>query len=224
MRYIVTGTSRGLGFCLAKELVNHGQVLGVSRSIGAASALSSMENFSHFSLDLSIDWSSELFQTVSTYLDEFVRDDQFALILNAASFYSGFERLDQSALRELFNINFFSSFRLVNWAKDLNLRRVLIINSISGLIGQESQHEYSASKHALMGLARSLSKAAKNSNYDVMCINPGGIKTDLWSSVHDTDSSDFLCPESLAKVCLGLLLIPDRAFIENFVILPAVDV
>ena len=224
MKYIITGTSSGLGFCLAERLISQGHVAGISRSIGKSSTLSSSGRFNYYSYDLSQTSNEKLFNGLIENLLNFIDGDPYTLILNAAGFYTGINRLSYPLLATLFEVNLFSIMNLVRRLDGLTLRRVLIINSISGLLGQCEQHEYSASKHAVMGYARSLSKSAKNSDYDVMCVNPGGMKTELWSGHDEIDSSDFLNPEVVADVCISLLLIPQRSFIESMIILPPSDV
>jgi 3-oxoacyl-[acyl-carrier protein] reductase len=132
--------------------------------------------------------------------------------------------LSALSLTALFEVNVFSLMNLVRELQASKLRRIFIVNSISGMIGQSQQHEYSASKHAIMGFARSLAKNAKDSEYDVMCINPGGMKTELWAKYNDVNCSDFLSPDTVADVCMSLLSIPQRTFIEYMSILPPSDV
>ena len=159
------------------------------------------------------------YQLLINKILSFINKDEFTLILNAAKFYSSSNRLIDKDLREFFEVNLFSCIELVKSLEVFNLKRIFIINSISGIIGQSNQHEYSSAKHALMGFSRSLAKSAKNSKYDVMTINPGGMKTSLWKD----NTSDFLNPESIADVCINLLLIPERTFIENMSIIPPSD-
>jgi short-subunit dehydrogenase len=223
MKFIVTGTSSGLGFCIAQRLILIGNVLGVSRSLGKAHSLINSNIFSHISYDFSLPSSGIEFQSLVHQLRIYAGNDPITIVLNAANFYSGPHRLSDDSLKNLFEINVFSLMHLVQSVEVLNLRRILIINSISGLIGQPHQHEYSASKHAVMGFSRSLAKSAKNKNYDVMCINPGGMITELWNNYQSVDCSDFLLPEVVADITISLITIPQRIFIENMVLLPPSD-
>ena len=52
MKFVITGASRGLGLELSKILVQHGTVIGLSRSQGPKSLLSSGV-FHHVNCDLS---------------------------------------------------------------------------------------------------------------------------------------------------------------------------
>lgn len=225
MKYVITGTSSGLGFILAKNFTRKNEyVVGISRSIGKAESLTKNEHFSHVRIDLARINNSKNLKKALAKLRAVIDDGPFILILNAATFYAGEERITDRRLSELFNVNVFSSMILVEELSNLNLRRILVINSISGLIGQSQQHEYCASKHALMGFTRSLIKSAKNSNYDVMCINPGGMKTELWTDYETVKTDDFLEGETVADICESLISIPQRCFIENMPILPPSDI
>ena len=224
MKFIITGSSRGLGYHLTERLISHGCVVGISRSLGHADIFSRSGSFMHIQYDFSLELCEDEFNILVEKLISFIGNEPFTLILNSANFYTGIERLSNSKLMTLFKINVFSLMSLVQALERHKLRRVFIVNSIAGLIGQRQQHEYSASKHAVMGFARSLAKSAKHTEYDVMCINPGGIKTELWSNYEEVDTSDFLSPDTVADVCVSLILIPQRTFIENMLILPPSDV
>jgi short-subunit dehydrogenase len=223
MKYIITGTSSGLGYCLAEKLILQGSVAGISRTIGKSCKFSTSA-FTHVSFDLAQLADSEKFEYLINNLITFINNEPFTIILNAANFYSGENRFNDDQLKRIFQINVFSLINLTNSITNPLLRRVFIVNSISGLIGQSKQHEYSASKHAVMGFSRSLIKSAKESDYDVMVINPGGMKTELWNDYKSIDTSCFLLPETVADICIALLSIKERTFIENMVILPPSDV
>ena len=223
MKYIITGTSSGLGYWLSKKLISYGEVVGVSRSLGLADKLHQSGQFSHLKFDFSESIDENCFNTLINDLKIFINNQPFAIVLNAGCFYSGIYRLTEKKLMELFHVNIFSIIKLIQALEKPFLRRVFIVNSISGIIGQSHQHEYSASKHAVMGFARSLAKSAKNLDYDVMCINPGGMKTELWKNYLESDTSDFLMPEVMANICVSLILIPQRAFIAQMIILPPSD-
>jgi 3-oxoacyl-[acyl-carrier protein] reductase len=224
MKYIITGTSRGLGYCLAERLALQGQVAGISRSPGGKYTLRDSDNFKYIQYDFSQGNSNDRFLSLIEQLWNFIDNEPFTLILNAASFYANRKRLPSSLLTAMFEVNVFSIMDLMRELESSYLRRVFIVNSISGIIGQSQQHEYSASKHAIMGFARSLAKSAKDAKYDVMCINPGGMKTELWAEHDEVDCSDFLSPDAVADVCMCLLSIPQRTFIEYMSILPPSDV
>ena len=224
MKYLITGVSSGLGFCLAERLLARGQVIGISRSRGKSEVLCNSSEYLHLEFDFSRSIESKEFQVLINKLQYIIDDEPFTIVLNAACFYAGEKRLSRAQLLSLFEVNLFSIIGLVQALESLKLRRVFFVNSISGIIGQANQHEYSASKHAVMGFARSLAKKAKYSTYDVMCINPGGMKTELWDQYKNVNSSDFLNPSYVADLCVSLIEFPQRVFIEYLSLLPPSDI
>ncbi len=224
MKYLVTGTSSGLGFELTTQLIKKYSVIGVSRNIGKASKFSQSKRFSFIPYDLCSIEDGIKYSNFKKKLINEINLEEFTLIINAAQFYSGKIRLTILQTKEMFNINLFSIMDLIETLRKISLRRILIVNSASGLIGQANEHEYASSKHALMGYARSLIKEAKNYSFDVMCINPGGIKTELWNNYPDVDTRSFIEPKELARIILSLLMTKQKLFIENMTILPTADI
>ena len=224
MKYIITGASSGLGFCIAKRLIIHGQVLGISRTTGKSNLLLESGMFKYIRYDLSKTSNKKSYAILIKQILEFIEDEPFTLILNAANFYYGNKRLSHLKLNTLFQVNVFSIMNIIRDMKEYDLRRVFIINSVSGLAGQKNQHEYSASKHAVLGYSRSLAKSAKHDNFDVISINPGGMKTELWEDIDKVNTLDFLSPEIVADICMNLILIKGRIFIDTMSLLPPSDV
>ena len=224
MKYLITGTSSGLGFELASQLIRTNNVIGISRNVGKFKKFSKLKHFNFIPFNLGFIEDEFKYSNFKKKLIEKISSDDFILILNAAQFYSGEIRLSVSQVKDMFTINLFSIMNFIENLKKLNLKRILIVNSISGLVGNPNQHEYVSSKHALMGYTKSLIKEAKNSNFDVMCINPGGIKTELWDDYSNIDTSSFIEPKELARIIISLLDTKQKLFIESMVILPSDDV
>ena len=65
--------------------------------------------------------------------------------------------------------------------------RIINISSISGLMGNPGQVNYSSSKSALNGFTKSLAKELGSRNITVNCVAPGYIDTDMTSFL-DEDS------------------------------------
>ena len=63
--------------------------------------------------------------------------------------------------------------------------RIINISSISGLMGNPGQVNYSASKSALNGFTKSLAKELGSRNITVNCIAPGFIETDMTSFLEE---------------------------------------
>jgi NAD(P)-dependent dehydrogenase (short-subunit alcohol dehydrogenase family) len=225
MVYIVTGSTSGLGLKIALKLCKEGKVIGISRSISVPSELREFGKiYSHYELDLS-ESSCKVRKSFKKIISTINPDERVVLIINAAKFQASNMALDPEESIALFNSNFFNATVLVNSLIGAQLRRVLFINSISGLVAQPNQFDYSASKHALQAFSDTLAISAKESDFDVMTINPGGINTELWDNADNSPPVEkFIDPDELAGLVVYILKLQGRIFIKNFIILPSVDV
>ena len=52
MKYVITGTSSGLGFELASQLINRNNIIGISRKVGKFDKFSQLKNFNFIPFNL----------------------------------------------------------------------------------------------------------------------------------------------------------------------------
>lgn len=223
MKYLITGASSGLGLKLAVKLLNHGDVIGLSRKHVDMTPYENEFNYIPLVVDLSVPGVIAEKSDISIALLNILQNDPFTLVINAASFYSGEQRLNFPQRNKMFCVNIFSVMDLVETLRQLNMRRIFFVNSISGLTGQKTQHEYSSSKHALMGYVRSLIKQSTDEPYDIMSINPGGLDTNLWSKYPEVNRNNFLDPDEIADLIAFMIKMRQRVFVPEFVMLPSCD-
>tara|TARA_R100000664_G_scaffold27197_1_gene37741 strand:+ start:10078 stop:10806 length:729 start_codon:yes stop_codon:yes gene_type:complete len=78
--------------------------------------------------------------------------------------------------------------------------RIINIASSSAYAGSPRTCVYSASKHALLGLSRSLYKELKTEGVRVFCVSPGSIQTDMGREVEKLGQlyDTFMTPEEVA--------------------------
>ena len=79
--------------------------------------------------------------------------------------------------------------------------RIINIASSSAYAGSATTSAYCASKHALLGLSRSLHKELKEHNIRVICVSPGSIKTEMGRKVEKLgqDFDTFMEPQEVAE-------------------------
>jgi 3-oxoacyl-[acyl-carrier protein] reductase len=97
-------------------------------------------------------------------------------------------------------------------------RRGEIINvaSVVGFKGYARQAGYTAAKHGLLGLTKSLALEAQPHGIRVSAVCPGGVDTDLAAQARpDLDRSVLLKPEDVARVVLFLLSLPARTAVDS---------
>ena len=221
-KFVITGTSSGLGEGLAYELLNFGgNVIGISTSDIKNEFLSDNQCYDHIALDL-----NDLNSITSLDISKLVLpSDEVCLIINAAQFsFDDSMSIEMDTANMMFNINYHSAVSLIKLLKN-NLKRVIFINSISGLNSQLNQSQYSASKHALQAYSEVLAKESVALDFDVMSLNPGGMKTPLWGKIDTSvDQSKFLEIETVVATVRFLANLPINTYIKNFTLLPSSDV
>jgi short-subunit dehydrogenase len=77
--------------------------------------------------------------------------------------------------------------------------RIVNIGSSSAYSGFKNGTIYCSSKHAMLGLSRSLFDELKGHGIRVYCISPGSIKTKMGKQSKDQDFKTFLDPAEVAK-------------------------
>jgi short-subunit dehydrogenase len=221
-KFIITGTSSGLGEGIALALLDSDEnVVGISSSDIKNKYLVDNQSYDHIALDL-----NDLNAITSLDISKLVLpSDRVCLIINAAQFsFDDSMSIDIESSNRIFNINYHSAISLIKLYKN-NLKRVIFINSISGLNSQLNQSQYSASKHALQAYSEVLAKESIYLDFDVMSINPGGMKTPLWDKIdNNVDQSQFLNIETVVNTVTFLSKLPSNTYVKNFILLPKSDV
>ena len=96
---------------------------------------------------------------------------------------------------------------------------IINISSVVGFKGYPNQAAYTASKHALLGLTKSLAVEAQEHGIRVSAILPGGVDTEMVAKARpDLDPKILLEPEDIAHTVLFLLSLSDRAAIDQIYI------
>ncbi|MHC4982991.1 MAG: SDR family oxidoreductase [Planctomycetota bacterium] len=96
---------------------------------------------------------------------------------------------------------------------------IINISSVVGFKGYPNQAAYTASKHGVVGLTKSLAAEAQEHNVRVSVVMPGGVDTGLVGDARpDLESSVLLEPEDIAQTVLYLLSLSDRAHVDQIYI------
>ncbi|MFW6180148.1 MAG: SDR family NAD(P)-dependent oxidoreductase [Spirochaetota bacterium] len=96
---------------------------------------------------------------------------------------------------------------------------IINIASVVGFKGYPNQSAYTASKHAVMGMTKSLAVEAQEHGVLVAAISPGGVDTMLAADARpDLDRSRLILPEDIARSVLYLLSLSDRAWVDHLYI------
>lgn len=185
---IVTGASRGLGLAICDRLLQENYfVVAISRNLSnELSALCSEQELSivHISYDLA-DLKS-IHALCKSITDNYGRP--YGLVNNAAIGSDGvLATMHNSEISTLLDINVQAPILLSKYlSRSMMLNRtgrIINISSIIASTGFSGLSVYAASKAALEGFTRSLSREVGKAGITVNCVAPGYMQTDMTSSL-----------------------------------------
>ncbi|AIL47057.1 MULTISPECIES: SDR family oxidoreductase [Elizabethkingia] len=219
---LVTGASKGIGRAIAEKFAENGADL-----ILFARSIEELNN-------LKFELESKFGNTVYVYEVDVTNKEDLAvaftdILQNKKKFFeilvnnagimrdSMLNTVKMDLIEENFKTNTFSSILISQYALKafLRLRKGSIINisSIIGTNGNSGQSIYSASKSAILGFSKSLSKELAALNIRVNVVAPGFIKTNLteeYQEKYNNTNNPFIGmrrmgePEDVANVALFL--------------------
>ncbi len=96
---------------------------------------------------------------------------------------------------------------------------IINLSSVVGFKGYPNQSAYTASKHGIMGITKSLAVEAQEYGIRVSAILPGGVDTEFIADARpDLDRSILILPEDIAKTVLYFLSLSDKAMVDQIYI------
>lgn len=197
---LVTGAGRGIGKAIAETLAKNGvTVICVSKSESSCGAVADAINASGGkakALAVDVADSAAIASAAESLLKEFPTID--ILVNNAGITRDGLLfRMSDADWNDVINTNLSSCF---HWTKHLarpmtraRWGRIINIASVSGIMGNAGQANYSAAKAGMIGLTKTLAREFASRSVTANVVAPGFIKTDM--------TTDFVNnPEVSAKI------------------------
>ena len=199
---LVTGGNRGIGFAIAKEFVASGYRVAVTARSGQGpegSMTVTADVTDAASLDAAIAEVEAALGPIEVLVanagitkDTLLSDEEFESVVdtNLNGVFRVVKRVTKSMLRQKFG-------------------RVILIGSVVGLLGSAGQVNYSATKSALVGIARSITREIGAKNITANVVAPGFIDTDMTAALSEElaatyrsriPAGRFASPEEVAKV------------------------
>jgi 3-oxoacyl-[acyl-carrier protein] reductase len=187
---IVTGSSKGLGLEICKNLLeNNYKVIGISRTITDEFKLlqdTYLEQLVYKQFDFIN--TKEIHNLVKSITKEY--GNIYALINNSAMGSDGvLGTMHENEISTLLKVNIEAPILLTKYATRsmlLEMRgRVINIGSIIASTGFSGLSVYGATKSALTGFTKSLSRELGRANITVNTIAPGYMKTSMTKNIKD---------------------------------------
>ena len=187
-RVLVTGSGRGIGKAIALELGRAGFEVVLHYRVNLTEAQRTKEELKEFNPNvrlLCFDVSDRA-TTKAALMEEVAEHGAFwGVVCNAGITRDGpFPGLEDEDWDVVMRTNLDSFYNVLSplTMPMIKLRaggRIVVISSLSGLVGNRGQVNYSASKAGLIGAAKALSKELAKRNITVNCVAPGLIESDM---------------------------------------------
>lgn len=220
---LVTGASRGIGREIARVLAEQGAtVVAAARATDLLEQLASESQgrIVPMAVDLAdVESIRSLFAQVRAQLgrlDILINNAGIGLYGTVKDFpVEEFDRVMAVNLRGAF-VCCQEAMRIM---ADQQSGYVMNISSVVGIKGYPNQGAYTASKHGLMGLTKTLAVEAQEYGVRVSAILPGGVDTDMVAQARpDLDRSILIRTSDIAQTVLYLLSLSPQAHVDQIYI------
>lgn len=193
-RVLVTGSSRGIGRAIAIALGGAGYevvVNGRTASPALRGAVEAIEALDGTARALVTDVRDR--DATRAALEEDIQQHgaYYGIICNAGLHRdAAFPAMTDAEWDEVLGVNLDGFYNVVKPAVMPMIRlrsggRIILISSVSGLMGNRGQVNYSAAKAGLIGAAKALAVELAKRNITVNCVAPGIIESEMSDGVSD---------------------------------------
>jgi 3-oxoacyl-[acyl-carrier protein] reductase len=231
---LVTGASSGIGRAIALRLAADGYTIAVhygKNKQGAIETEGAIRAESGKARLLSFDVSNADESRNAIEDDIEKHGAYYGVVCNAGITRDGaFPMLEQSDWRQVIDVNLNGLYNVLHPIVMPMIRRrkpgrIVTISSVSGIMGNRGQANYSASKAGIIGATKSLAIELAKRKITVNCVAPGLIESDMTDDLPMDKILEAIPmrrmgkPEEVAAT-VAFLCSPDAAYITRQVISP----
>ncbi|MCD8371732.1 MAG: 3-oxoacyl-ACP reductase FabG [Clostridia bacterium] len=208
---LVTGGTKGIGKAIALEFLQLGYEVVINYSSDEETALATQSEFNmlgYCPVLICADVSDEN-QVREMFREFFSIYDRLDILVNNAGI-SLYEVIQDTSLDDwdrVFAVNVRGMFLCCREAADKMIGSgggcIINISSVWGEVGASCEVAYSASKAAVIGFTKALSKELAPSNVRVNCVSPGIIDTSMNSRFTSEEIEDLISQVPLGRLGVG---------------------
>ena len=192
-RVLITGSSRGIGASIARRLANEYEVVLHARSRSDELLKMASELGAKF---MTFDVADTAAAKEAIEADMEANGVYYGIILNAGITRDNtFVGLSDEEWFDVIDVNLNGFYNVLRPALMPMIRarkpaRIVTLSSVSGVIGNRGQVNYSASKAGIIGASKALAVELASRGITVNCVAPGLIKTDMSEEILNSDFLD----------------------------------
>lgn len=192
-RVLITGSSRGIGASIARCLADEYEVVLHARSKSDELLKMASELGAKF---MTFDVADTAAAKEAIEADMEANGVYYGVILNAGITRDNtFVGLSDEEWFDVIDVNLNGFYNVLRPALMPMIRarkpaRIVTLSSVSGVIGNRGQVNYSASKAGIIGASKALAVELASRGITVNCVAPGLIKTDMSEEILNSDFLD----------------------------------
>ena len=203
---VITGGSRGIGAAIARKLASQGTNIAVIYAGNEALANQVCDQCQGYAVTAkayrcNVADFDQVKETVAQIKADFGTVD--ILVNNAGITKDGLIlMMKEEAFDEVLDVNLKGAFNLIRHCSGMMLRKkagaIVNITSVSGLVGNPGQANYSAAKAGLVGLTKAVAKELAPKGITCNAVAPGFIETDMTRGL--TENPDLIKSIPMGRV------------------------
>lgn len=192
-RVLITGSSRGIGASIARRLAGEYEVVLHARSKSDELLKMASELGAKF---MTFDVADTAAAKEAIEADMEANGVYYGIVLNAGITRDNtFVGLSDEEWFDVIDVNLNGFYNVLRPALMPMIRarkpaRIVTLSSVSGVIGNRGQVNYSASKAGIIGASKALAVELASRGITVNCVAPGLIKTDMSEEILNSDFLD----------------------------------
>lgn len=190
---LITGGSRGIGKSIAESFADAGATVIVTYKNAIDEEYFNSKNIEHYKCDVADGKSVQ--EMVDAIIKEHSRID--VLVNNAGITKDGLlMRMSEEDWESVIDTNLKGVFNMTKAVTrgmmSKRYGKVVNITSISGVMGNPGQSNYSASKAGVIGFTKAVAKELASRNINVNAVAPGFIETEMTNKLTEEVKQNYL--------------------------------
>ncbi|HUS74104.1 MAG TPA: 3-oxoacyl-[acyl-carrier-protein] reductase [Sedimentisphaerales bacterium] len=189
---VVTGAARGIGRAIVLELLKQGRIVAgldiIADQLAELETVVKEAGFTVITKCVDITDTPKFTETLEALASE---HNGIGILVNNAGITRDnlLLRMSDEEFDKVLEVNLRAAFVAMRTAARSMVRnkfgRIISISSVSGIMGNAGQTNYSASKAGLIGMTKTIARELAKKNITANCVAPGFIETEMTKKLPD---------------------------------------
>lgn len=204
---LVTGAGRGIGKAIALELAANGAFVIVNYNGSQAAAEQTVSEIKEAGGDaVSYQCNVSNFEACKEMIDALIKEyKHIDILVNNAGITRDdlLMRMKEEDFDAVINTNLKGTFNTIRHMSRYFLKqragKIINISSVSGILGNAGQSNYSASKAGVIGLTKAVAREMASRGINVNAVAPGFVETEMTDVLSDSVKEGLLAQIPLGR-------------------------